>query len=204
MYIPLAFNVPDARQLAAFIEQNSFATFVSEADGRPFASHLPLLHDFDGSGFGRLVGHMARANPQWQHFADGREVLAIFHGPHAYVSPRWYTTKVAVPTWNYAVVHAYGRPQLISDPAEFEQAMRRIVARYEDAGPDAELPAETRSGLMKAIVGFQIPITRLEGKFKLGQNRSAEDVAGVYAELSRSEEAGNRALAEFMKSQGLV
>jgi transcriptional regulator len=154
MYIPLAFNVPDARQLAAFIEQNSFATLVSEADGRPFASHLPLLHDFDGSGFGRLVGHMARANPQWQHFADGREVLAIFHGPHAYVSPRWYTTKVAVPTWNYAVVHAYGRPQLISDPAEFEQAMRRIVARYEDAGPDAELPAETRSGLDESNRGI--------------------------------------------------
>lgn len=203
MYLPPAFNVRDPEKVARFIEQYSFATVVSLAGMTPFASHLPLLWEGESS---RLVGHMARANPQWRHFGEGREVLAVFHGPHAYVSPRWYETTPAVPTWNYAVVHAYGRARVVTDEIWLADVVRRTVRFYEREGPGAwgdDLPDDFRRRMMRAVVGFEIAITRIEAKFKLGQNRSRADVAGVHAALARSLGAGERALAELMSREAL-
>jgi transcriptional regulator len=203
MYIPSANKIDDAEKIARFIEQNSFATVITQNASDSVASHLPLLFDVASH---RLLGHMARANSQWQHFADGRDILAIFHGPHAYISPRWYETTLAVPTWNYAVVHVYGKPKLIEDEAQLADVLKRTVRFYEGTGPNSwngELPAEYEGKLMKGIVGFEIGITRIEAKFKLGQNRSQADIAGMHAALSQSSRAEDRSLAEFMKQHGV-
>ena len=207
MYIPSKFKVDDAGKLAQFMAANSFATVITEAEGKPFASHLPLLFEPDFAPSGKLLGHMARANAQWRHFADGREVLVIFQGPHAYISPRWYGAGIEVPTWNYAVVHAYGTPHVMNEDARFESLLHRTIRFYEGDGPDAwpgNLPPDFTHDLMRAIVGFEIHVTHLEGKFKLGQNRSAEDRAGVYAALSRSTDDQQTKVAALMRSEGLV
>jgi transcriptional regulator len=204
MYIPPAFKIENPELISEFIRQNSFATVITQQGDSPFATHLPLLFDAASS---RLVGHMARANPQWQHFSDGREVLTIFHGPHAYVSPKWYQTALAVPTWNYAVVHVYGKPHLVEDECRLSDIVKRTVRFYEGNDPDAwhgQLPAEFEDKLMKAIVGFEIAITRIEAKCKLGQNRQKNDLAGVYAALSQSQNAHERSLAALMREQGVV
>jgi transcriptional regulator len=208
MYIPTAFEIADPARLAAFMEQHSFATVVTQdAAGVPFASHIPLLLELEAGVPARLLGHLAKANPQWQHFSQDREVLVLFQGPHAYISPQWYQAEVAVPTWNYAAVHAYGRAKLISDESRLDDLVQRTVRYYEGDGPEAwkgDLPAEYVSKMLKAIVGFELSITRVEGKFKLGQNRSPEDIAGVYAALSQSRRAEDKLLAEFMREQGMV
>jgi transcriptional regulator len=205
MYIPPAFRIEDKAKLAAFLRQYSFATLVTYDGAASFASHLPMLYHPDDGAHGKLVAHMARANPQWQHFAEGREALAIFHGPHAYISPSWYETAPAVPTWNYGVVHAYGVPAMIDNPERVAALLHETVALYESsfAKPwPGELPDDYREKMVRGIVAFEIPLTRLEGKFKLGQNRSAEDQRGVFQVLSQSEHADDRALAELMRVEG--
>lgn len=198
MYIPEAFKVVDAKRLHTVIERHSFATLVTTPDGVPFASHLPLLFDATRGAHGTLIGHMARANPQWQHFRDGREALAIFQGPHGYISPTWYATAPAVPTWNYVAIHAYGIPRLVTDEGELAGRLDELIQKYESALPipwSGELPAEFKAKLLQAIVGFEIPVTRIEGKFKLGQNRAAADVAKVCSAL----QADNPGLAQAMR-----
>ena len=207
MYIPPAFRIEDAGKLAAFIQQHSFATLITHDGTAPFASHLPMLFRPGTGGHGTLVAHMARANPQWQHFASGSEVLAIFHGPHSYISPSWYQTGPAVPTWNYAAVHAYGVPVLISEPERVLALLRETVAAYESAFAQPwtgdQFP-EFIGKLMQGIVAFEMPVSRIEGKFKLGQNRPAADSQGVFEALSRSEDANDRALAQLMFAEGHV
>jgi transcriptional regulator len=160
-----------------------------------------MLFDPERGANGTLIAHMARANPQWRQFATGVETLTIFQGPHAYVSPAWYATEPAVPTWNYAAVHAYGVPTIIDDRERTIELLNRTVARYEasfDPPWNGELPAEYRDGLIRAIVAFEIPVARIEGKFKLGQNRSIADQQGVFDALSQSSDALSRDLAELM------
>jgi transcriptional regulator len=176
MYIPASFAETDPAALHHLMQRHSFATLVSQGEGEPFASHLPLLIEHFPAPHGRLLGHMARANPQWRS-ADGQRVLAIFHGPHAYVSPTWYEAANVVPTWNYAVVHAYGRLRLVG-PERLREIVRRTVDRYESGRPapwsmDAPDPAFVEK-LLESIVGFEIDVDRLEGKWKLSQNHSAE------------------------------
>lgn len=212
MYLPSQFLVEDAEKQAAFIERHSFATLVTShndgSDGSsPFASHLPLLFDADRGPQGTLVGHMARANPHWRQFASGVESLAIFHGPHAYVSPSWYASEPAVPTWNYAAVHVYGVPFVIEDHDRVVEALNRTVAFYESAFErpwPGQLPEEYRDGLIRAIVAFEIPVSRIEGKYKLSQNRSPADRQGVYQALSRSAFASDREVAALMAEQSIV
>lgn len=197
MYIPEAFKVVDAQRLRAVMERYSFATVVTQQVGAPFASHLPLLFDASRGAHGTLIGHMARANPQWEQFSDGREVLAIFQGPHGYISPTWYETSPAVPTWNYVAIHAYGVPQLITEADRLAGILDELIHRYESSLPvpwSGELPAEFKARLMQAIVGFEIPVTRIEGKFKLSQNRSAADIAQVCGVL----QTANPELAQAM------
>lgn len=185
----------------------SFATVVTCDEGVPFATHLPVRHFCEEGACKTLVSHMARANPQWQHFSDGEEVLTIFSGPHAYISPSWYATDIAVPTWNYATTHVYGIPTLLNDHDEVVALLDETVRFYERsfAKPwPSTLPVDLRDKLVNAIVAFEIRVTRVEGKFKLGQNRSADDLNGVYAALARSKNCQDRELAEFMVAEGVI
>jgi transcriptional regulator len=204
MYIPPAFHVDDASKLAAFIQRHSFATLITHDSNSPCASHLPMLFRPDAGSHGTLVSHMARANPQWLHFASGGEVLAIFHGPHSYISPSWYQTELAVPTWNYATVHAYGVPTVISEHERVVSLLRETVSAYEGSFEQpwpGDLPEEFRDKLMHGIVAFEIPITRIEGQFKLSQNRPAADTQGVFDALSRSGDADSLAVARLMLTE---
>ena len=202
MYIPHAFQVDDPDKLVEFVQRYSFATLITHDGAAPFASHLPMLYRPDVGKHGTLVSHMARANPQWRHFASGGEVLAIFHGPHGYVSPSWYQTELAVPTWNYATVHAYGVPTVIHEPERVASLLNETISTYEASFEQpwrGALPAEFLDKLTQGIVAFEIPITRIEGKFKLSQNRSAADIQGVVDALFCSGDAEDLALARIMR-----
>jgi transcriptional regulator len=176
MYVPAHFAVTDAAALHDFIERHSFAQLVTHLDGAPFVSHLPFLLDRAAGPNGTLVGHMARANPQWRHGA-GRPALVVFSGPHAYVSPTWYEAEHVVPTWNYTAVHATGVLHPVEDRDAVLGIVRRTVETYEAAMPRPWSPdwsATFIDRLLGQIVGFRIPIDRLEGKWKLNQNHPPE------------------------------
>lgn len=204
MYVPEAFAEPDRELLLAFIREAGWGYLVGVLDGAPFATHLPFLVD-GATGSEKLVAHMARANPHWHSFAGtqgGSEQLVVFPGPHAYVSPRWYTSRTAVPTWNYATVHVYGVPRVVDDPAAVRAAQQRLVERHE-AGASAPWQMEDADagfieGMLRGIVGFEIPIARMLGKFKLSQNRSPEDRAGVIGALAESPDEGARQVSRLM------
>jgi transcriptional regulator len=201
MYVPDHFAERDIAKLHDAVERYSFATLVSSAAGELFASHLPLLLDRNAGPNGTLVGHMARANDQWRD-AAGQEVLAIFSGPHAYVSPQWYQAPQLVPTWNYVAVHAYGRLELIEDEAEVEALLRRMIQIYEAGQPRPWRlmePAEYVQRLLQQIVAFRIPISRLEGKWKLNQNRSLQQRSGVLAALSQQSDENSQEIARLMR-----
>lgn len=149
---------------------------------------------------------MARANPQWRHFSAGTEVLTIFTGPHAYISPSWYATDQAVPTWNYTATHVYGVPVVLNDHAQIVSMLDETVRFYErsfDKPWPGILPDDFRDKLINAIVAFEIRVTRIEGKFKLGQNRSSDDLCGVHDALAASQHYGDRELCAFMAAEGV-
>ena len=177
LYIPEHFRVDSFDAQVAFIERNGFADLVSASStGELQVSHVPLLPRREGQAL-RLLGHVARANPHWQVLESAASTLAVFWGPHAYVSPSWYANHPSVPTWNYAVVHAHGKARLLEE-AELHEVLMELSAAYE-AGRDepwrmSELPAPFVDAMLKNIVGFEIEVQRLEGKFKLSQNRPAE------------------------------
>lgn len=203
MYIPKAFHVEDQQLIRQFIARYSFATLVSTVDGRPFATHLPLLLEHTSVGDEQLLGHVARANPHWGAFDGKQEALAIFQGPHAYVSPSWYTTSPAVPTWNYTAVHVYGVPRLIEEPEAFSDLLDRLIAFYESGMPrpwPGVLPADFRTNLMRGIMGFAMDIRRIEGKFKLSQNRSEADQRAVVTQLEMSADSVARELSELTRN----
>jgi transcriptional regulator len=201
MYVPSAFDPPAVASMLDAIERYSFAVLVSGAGQQLEASHLPLLLDRDAGPHGTLVGHMARANPQWRA-AAGQNVLAIFSGPHAYISPRWYEAAGTVPTWNYVAVHATGRLELIDDPHDVETLLRRTVAHYEASEPQPwtlDEPAEFVANLAKQIVAFRIPIERLEGKWKLNQNHPPERRTKVIAALRTRGDDDSQKIARLME-----
>lgn len=198
MYLPAHFAVADPAVLTAFIAEHPFATLCGAVDGSPIATHLPLLYDADNGPCGRLLGHMARQNPHWRGFESGMEHLAIFQGPHAYVSPTWYASGPAVPTWNYAAVHAVGRPVIVTDADKERTLLDRLIAAFEKEWSLAELPQTYVEGMMKGIVTFEIPLTRIEGKFKMSQNRDAVDRARVAERLTAGTRPGDAATAAMM------
>ena len=198
MYVPKAFREDDVARLHGFLRAWSFALLVTDVDGVPVATHLPLVLDEHGAPQARLIGHVARPNPQWRSFDGTRQALAIFSGPHAYVSPTWYATAPAVPTWNYAAVHAYGRPRVLEGPEATRDAVARLVEIHDPAWRLADQPAEFIAGMLRGIVAFEMPIERLEGKLKLSQNRPAADRPGVVRAL-RAGGAAERAVAELME-----
>jgi transcriptional regulator len=187
------------------MRRHSFATLVTVEDGVPFASHLPILVEPGSEGTqGRLLAHMARANPQWRGFSQNQDVLVIFQGPHAYVSPSWYVTEPNVPTWNYTVVHAYGRPRLIEEPEECLRILRESVATYESGFEKPwtlEQVGDYARKLLPGIAAFELRLTRVEGKFKLNQNRAPEDRRAVMEVLERSADPEQRAVGALMRER---
>lgn len=203
MYLPKYYRETDGAKIAQFIRQNSLATLVSCDRQLPVATHLPLELVEGEHGERFLNGHFARANEQWRTFETGIEVLAIFAGPDAYVSARWYN-HVNVPTWNYMVVHAYGKPRLVTDHDELYAMLKSMVDNYEANAVTAQpyklenLPPDFVEKEMRGIVGFQIKINRLDAKFKLSQNRRQPDYDNVIAELQRSADRSSREIAQAM------
>lgn len=203
VYIPKPFAVADERESWALIERYSFGTLVTMQDGAPVATHLPFRLDRERGAHGTLVAHMARANAQWRTFGE-QEALIIFQGPHSYISPSWYLAQPSVPTWNYAAVHAYGRPAIVEDEQRVLEILRDLVDTYE-AGREAPwsldvLSHEYVARMVNGIVAFEIPITRLEGKRKFNQNRSADDRERVVAALAGSPSELERAAGALMRS----
>ncbi|HET9652830.1 MAG TPA: FMN-binding negative transcriptional regulator [Usitatibacter sp.] len=199
LYRPAHFRVDEVAALFAFMQAHAFATLVSSGEEGLDVSHVPLLPQRDADGSIRLLGHMARANPQWDALETAQHVLAIFQGPHAYVSPTWYASHPAVPTWNYSVVHARG-PVRPLDEAGLHDLLEKLSTTYEGERPGAwrmaQQPPEFIARMERVIVGFEMQVVSLEGKFKLSQNRP-EDFERVVAAL---ESQGESELATLMRA----
>jgi transcriptional regulator len=198
MYIPRSYQEDDLAKLHDMMRTHNFATAFTQSDGVPCATHLPMLIDATRGEFGTLVMHMARANPHWKAWDDSTTALVVFQGPHDYISPSMYANPEAVPTWNYAAIHAYGTPTVIHETALLRELVGGLTG-YHEAGRNPQWDIQHAEPLMesnlKAIVGIEIPIERLEGKYKFNQNRSAEDQQGVVTALAES----NPAVAEIMR-----
>jgi len=205
MYMLERFREDDLPTLHALMRDYSFATLVTQHEGVPFASHLPLIFAADEGPYGTLCGHMARANPQCRDFDASQEMLVIFQGPHTYVSPSWYAEDPAnVPTWNYAAVHAYGSPRLITDDDACHALLDTLVRRHE--APFAtpwrlQMPEAERRKKLQGIVTFAIRITRPEGKLKLSQNRLLADQQRVAATLQQSADPVSRDVGALMQQR---
>lgn len=203
MHVPPAFNNNNIKQLHSLMKAHGFCTVISHSSSIR-VSHLPLLLLPEQGKYGTLLGHMARANDHWKDFDGTRSVLCIFNGPHAYISPSWYKNKPAVPTWNYAVVHAHGIAKLIEDKQEFQKIMDQTISHYDPSLHDQEsedyLSESYKNSMLDYIVGFRIEIQELTGKFKLGQNRSDEDQRGLVEGLSRQNDIESKQFADFIKN----
>ena len=199
MYSPPYNQVEDRAEVLSFMRANNFAVVVTATGGEPRASHLPvLLEERDGNLV--IVAHMAKNNPQWEAFFDD-EVLVVFHGPHAYVSPRWYAEKERVPTWNYAAVHAYGKVRAFHEPEAKRSAVAKLVAHHDPHWlPDyAKLSPGYMAGMLEAIVAFEIPVDRIETRWKLSQNRGREEMELIAAALEQSPYGAERDLVPVMR-----
>src|SRR5579863_6780275 len=201
MYLPRIFAVDDLAELHGFMEQFSFASLVTQNKGALIASHIPFVLDREVGAEGRLRGHVAVRNPQLAHLKSGSEALVMFQGPHMYISPSWYVSQETVPTWNYTVVHAYGRPKML-DRAGLVVLLKDLVQQNEGLferpwGFDPQ--AAWIEKMLPEIAAFEIPIERLEGKFKLNQNRAAADRKRVVEVLSTSQEPAQRHMAELIQ-----
>jgi len=201
-YVPPHFRVSDEQALQAFMRTYDFATVVSSAPDGLVTSHVPVLVRSSGATL-VIVGHMARANDHWRLMDGVTPALAVFHGPHGYVSPTWYETAPAVPTWNYGVVHAHGFPTANEDGAFVRGVLEELVGRYEGHRPDGwrpeSLPTDFYDRMLRAVVAFEMPVARLVGKFKLGQNRSAQDRLRTITGLENEGSPEAARLAEFMR-----
>jgi transcriptional regulator len=207
IYIPQHFRVTDEAALREFMQAHDFATLVSHSAGGFTVSHIPVLVRSAGSTL-TIVGHMARANPHWRLMDGATPTLAIFHGPHGYVSPTWYAGGPAVPTWNYGVVHAHGLASANEDESFLRGVLEELAQRYEAHRPagwsPAGLPADYYAGMRRGIVAFELPVSEIEGKFKLGQNRSVEDRRRTIENLEKEGSSEAAWLAEFMRRRAGV
>ena len=206
-YIPDRFRVSDEQTLQEFMRTYDFATIVSTSADGLVTSHVPVLVRPSGATL-VIVGHLARANHHWKLMVGATRAVAIFHGPHGYVSPTWYATAPAVPTWNYGVVHAHGFPTANEDTAFVQGVVEELVRRYEGNLPNGwrpeSLPGDFYDRMLRAIVAFEMPVTSVDGKFKLGQNRSVEDRRRTIAALENEGSREAAWLAEFMRRRAGV
>jgi transcriptional regulator len=205
MYTPDHFRVDDLPQLHALIRARPLATLVSSGPAGMQATHLPTVLKTDGP-LGVIECHLARANPHWKELADGNEALMIFHGPEGYITPNWYASKSehgkVVPTWNYATVHAYGRPEVMQDKDWLRAHVAALTAEQEatESQPWAlsDAPESYVEAMLRGIVGFRFAFTRLQGKWKMSQNREPKDRAGVVQGLGQRATGDDREIADIV------
>lgn len=198
MYIPNYFKIQDESVVFDIMERFSFATVVSQHNSEPFATHLPLLLNREEKV---LYGHFALANGQWKD-AEGQQVLVMFQGPHSYISPSWYETTKAVPTWNYVAIHVYGELKIMTEKSEVFSTLNALVEKYEKPGSPYHLDvvdSDYIEGLNKGIVPFRIKIAKIEAKAKLSQNHPLERQQLVADQLAKSTSENDRELAQLMK-----
>lgn len=205
VYLPPAFTESRDEVLIEHIERYDFGLLVTHGEHGMIASQIPFLVERRDDRL-YLLGHLARPNPQVADLRVGGEVLTIFQGPHAYISPTWYQTSPAVPTWNYASVHAYGDVRVIDDPDWLRDLLQRLSQRHEAREPAPpwqmlDQPAPFLAGMLNGIVGFEIALSRLEGKFKLSQNRPATDRPGIIAALEQRDDPESHAVAQLMRKR---
>lgn len=209
MYVPSRNAEQRPEVMQEYMEAHPLAALVTASSEGLFATHLPLLVDRTRGAWGTLQGHIARANPQHRLVRDGDEALVIFSGDDAYITPTFYASKArdgrVVPTWNYVAVHAYGRLRFVDDEAFLRRHLEQLTARHESGRAEpwsvSDAPADFVSQLAKAIVGFELTITRLEGKWKMSQNRPADDIDGVVAGLAGSDDPRERDVAEIVRAR---
>ncbi len=202
LYMPKAHLVEDRKLLHDFMDEYAFVDLISSLPTLRI-THIPVILDRNAGTYGRILGHVARQNPQSQ-VLDGRHpCVIVFRGPHAYISPTWYARTDGVPTWNFAVVHASGSPVAIADKAVLHDLLARLVDKFEKRNGSkydfSGLPDSHVTSLMNGMVGFEMPIDALEGKFKLGQDRSYIDKQGVLGHL-RQEPPHERTIYDFTMS----
>ncbi|MED3788556.1 FMN-binding negative transcriptional regulator [Peribacillus frigoritolerans] len=198
MYIPKHFQLKDEEIIYDFIEKYSFATLFSQHNGEPYATHLPLTLN---KGESALYGHFARPNEQWKDI-EYQKVLAVFQGPHSYISPSWYETTMAVPTWNYVSIHLYGKMEIVEDQKVIFDSLNDMVKKYES--PDStynliDVDSRFIEGMSKGIVAFKIKITKIEAKAKLSQNHPVERQELIIKNLENTSQQDNIQVASLMK-----
>jgi|SRR5882757_7719038 len=202
MYIPRRYEEKDTEKIHSFIRENSFAILVSVKDGIPAGTHIPLLLEKDTDGRDILMGHISRGNDQKNALTEGAKILAIFPGPHAYISPRWYT-QMNVPTWNYIAVHVYGTVRIV-EGEELHAALKRLMNYYEHPMPQPvnveEIPEKTYQENFRGIVGFKIVIDEMQAAYKLSQNRDEESYHHVVEELEKGDSV-SKSVAEEMRKK---
>jgi transcriptional regulator len=207
MYVPEPFRVADIGRLIAVMRARPFAALISAGPAGLNATHLPTVLKVDGEKPALIECHLARANPQWKEFSGGREALMIYGGPQGYIRPGWYPSKSltgnVVPTWNYAVVHAYGRAEAVDDPAWLERHVSELSEQQEHDQPapwaTSDAPRSYLEAMLRGIVGIRFEIFRLEGKCKMSQNRSGADREGVVRGLRARDGADDVAVADLVE-----
>lgn len=204
MYIPEHFRLRHDADAIAFMSANPFSILISSTENGPFATHLPLFVRAEEERI-LLHGHVAKANPHWRYLEQNAECLTIFHGPHAYISPTNYTARESVPTWNYAAVHVYGKARIFASEQDLHGMLHELMETFEPAYREQwqGLSQKYQENMLRQIVGFEILATKIEGKFKLSQNRTREDQANVIASLEKAEDLVVSGVACMMKEQGL-
>lgn len=204
MYIPEHFRVRQDSEAVAFMRANPFAILVSSTDEGPYATHLPLFVRAEEETI-LLRGHVAKVNPHWRYLEQQPKCLTIFHGPHAYISPTNYLARESVPTWNYAAVHVYGEARIFSSESDVHLMLEELMNTFEPSYREQwdSLKSTFRENMLRQIVGFEITTTKVEGKFKLSQNRPKQDQANVIASLEKSADSIVSDVARLMKEQKL-
>jgi len=210
MYQPDLFRVEDLSRMHGLMRARPFATLVSAGSTELYATHLPTVLK-DNAPFGLVECHMARANPQWKDLATSSEALMIFQGPDGYITPNWYPSKAehgkVVPTWNYAVVHAYGRPEVMEDRNWLRRHVTELTAQQESGELTPWRPSDSPEtfieAMLRAIVGFRFSIVRIEGKWKMSQNRETKDREGVVGGLRNRAEGDDLEIADILESSGV-
>ena len=201
MYVPKHFHETDPETIAGVIRDYNFGTLITAGAQGLFATHLPFVPDPERP-LERLQAHMAKANPHWRDLKEGAPALAIFQGPHAYVSASWYSTKLKVPTWNYVAVHVTGRARAVTDPAQIRAILAATVAQQESGRAQPwrmeDLPEDFISGMAKGVVGVAFEVERVEGKFKLSQNVTRADQEGAIRGLLAEGDAMAESVAAAM------
>lgn len=199
MYTPLHYQNKNLAEVKEFLKQNAFGILINQTLGRPCATHIPLELDVDIDGQDILLGHVSKTNPQWKYFKENEQVLAIFNGPHSYISSSWYQTE-EVPTWNYIAVHVYGTIEILDEKTLLE-SLYTLVDKYEKGSVNPvslhNMSDQTMKQI-KGIVGFKIRVTEIQATYKLSQTRP-EDHPKIIEELKKSKNSGSHEIADIMK-----